>query len=183
MVSPSPAAPSSGGYRPQTGSGSGEEAPVRMEARPRPQSGIHGLPPPAPVTRLAAKTENGVTYLCGGIGQDEASEMKEAAREYDLMLTFAARDGSYLADVNVNIADAGNNSLLKTTCNAPIMLVTLGKNGTYRIQAETGGSTVSKTVRVQERDQGKALVLVWPVQAVRGLGEKPAPVDAEGAER
>jgi hypothetical protein len=181
---PSGAMPSSGGYRPPTQSGSGDEPPVRLEAIPGRQiERKSALPPPAPMTRLAAKTENGITYLCGGIGQDEANEMKESARDYDLMLTFAARDGSYLADVNVDIADAQNKSLLKTTCNAPIMLVDIGKSGTYRIRAETGGSTVSKLVRVQPQNQGKSLVLVWPVQAVRGLVGNQPPEEAEEIER
>jgi hypothetical protein len=173
--------PSSGGYRPQTQSGSGEEGP-RLEVRPQP-SPRSKMPPPAPLTRLAAKTENGVTYLCGGIGQDEVNEMKEAARDYDLMLTFAARDGSYLADVNVDIADSRDKSLLKTTCNAPIMLLDLGRSGTYRIRAETGGNTVSKSVKVQPREPGKSVVMVWPVQAVRGLSEGQAPEAREQGEK
>ncbi len=169
-----PSMPSSGGYRPQTQSGSGDEGPVRLEARPRPGRGA--MPPPAPMSKLAARTENGVTYLCGGIGQDEANDMKQAARDYDLMLTFAARDGSYLADVNVDIADAQDKSLLKTSCNAPIMLIDLGKSGIYRVRAETGGNTVSKSVQVKPREQGKSVVLVWPLDTVRGLAEeRPQP--------
>lgn len=182
---PSEPLPSSGGFRPQTQSGSADEGP-RLEVQPTPPASPNArgkLPPPAPLTRLTAKTENGVTYLCGGIGQDEASEMKEAARDYDLMLTFAARDGSYLADVNVDIADARDNSLLKTTCNAPIMLVDLGRSGTYRIRAETGGNTVSRSVRVQPREPGKSVVMVWPVEAVRGLAEDRLPEESGQTEK
>jgi hypothetical protein len=162
--------PSSGGYRPETRSGSGEEGSVRIQRQPHAPADRGALPPPAPLSKLAEKSENGITWLCGGVGQDEADFMKEAARDYDLMLTFAARDGSYLADVNVDIADARNKSLLKTSCNAPIMLLDLGKAGTYRILAETGGSAVSKVVQVQ-RAKGKAVVLVWPVQQE----DSPAP--------
>jgi hypothetical protein len=159
-----PADSSSGGVRPQTESGSGDQSPLQLEAQPGSQTTAppNALPPPAPMTELTPKTENGITYLCGGVGSDEANQMKAMARDHDLMLTFAARDGSYLADVNVNIADARGNSVLKTSCGAPIMLVDLGAGGTYKVSAETGGSTVTKTVRIPAKGHGKALVLVWP---------------------
>ena len=51
------------------------------------------LPPPAPMSRLEPQTVNGVTYLCGGVGADEAKFMKRSAREYDMMLTFATKRG------------------------------------------------------------------------------------------
>jgi hypothetical protein len=167
-----PADPSSGGVRPQTESGSGDQSPLQLEAQPgsRITTSPSSLPPPPPMTQLTPKTENGITYLCGGVGSDEASEMKTMARDHDLMLTFAARDGSYLADVNVNIADARGNSVLKTSCGGPIMLVDLGAGGTYKVSAETGGSTVTKTVRIPAKGHGKALVLVWP-KSVTGAEE------------
>lgn len=120
-----------------------------------------------PVVQLQPKTENGVTYLCGGIGLDEAQMMKSEARNYDLMLTFAARDGSYLADVNVDIADARGAPVLKTTCDAPILLVDLPKSGNYRIRSETAGRAVSRTAYVQnKKGHAKSLALVWPQDTV-----------------
>jgi hypothetical protein len=157
---------SSGGYRAPTQSG--------LEQRP-------GMPQSTTVSALTPKTENGVSYLCGGIGQDEAAQMKQAARDHGLMLTFAARNGSYLADVNVDITDASGNTVLRTTCDGPIMLVDLPKAGNYRIRAEAGGYTLTRTARVAPAGHAKSLVMAWPQQAVEA--ESPATMTGGGMQR
>ncbi len=131
---------------------------------------IAALPPAGPVKTLAAKTENGITYLCGGVGKEEAAYMKQAARGHDLMLTFATRRGDYLADVNVTIEDARGETVLQTTCDAPIMLVDMPKSGTYRIHAEAAGYAQDRTARVNTRKPAlAALVMTWP-QSVSEAG-------------
>jgi hypothetical protein len=114
------------------------------------------------MTRVEPITENGITFLCGGVGLDEADRMKHEARNYDLVLTFAAGNGSYLADINVDVADARGQSLLKTTCDAPMMLMNLPKSGNYRIRAESGGHSLTRVVRVRDMQKGKAVTMVWP---------------------
>lgn len=109
-----------------------------------------------------AQTENGIRYVCGGVGSDAAAALKQAAPEHDLVVTFATREGNYLADVDVNIADARGRSLLATTCDGPIMLVDLPKRGTYRVSAEVGGRQASGTVQLQAHAKGKRLSLVLP---------------------
>jgi hypothetical protein len=132
------------------------------------------------LTQPEPKTENGVTYLCGGVGLDESASMKQQAGNYDLMLTFAARDGSYLADANVDIADARGRPVLQTTCGAPILLVDLPKGGTYRIRSEIAGYTQTKTVNVQnKKGSAKSLVMVWPSSVV----EQEQSVGSSGSSR
>jgi len=114
------------------------------------------------------KVQNDVAYLCGGVGENEASYMKERANSYDLMLTFAARDGSYLANVDVNIKDAHGNSVLQTRCDAPMLLVDFPASGTYRIRAETSGYSLDRTAQVNagHRRRAERLAMVWPQKAV-----------------
>lgn len=114
------------------------------------------------------QTENGIRYVCGGVGSDEAASLKQAAREHDLVLTFATREGNYLADVDVNIADARGRSLLATTCDGPIMLVDLPKGGTYRVRADVDGRQATGTVQIRSHAKGKRLALVLP----RELGDQ-----------
>lgn len=109
-----------------------------------------------------AQTKNGIRYVCGGVGSDEAASLTQAARQHNLVVTFATREGSYLADVNVHIADARGRPLLATTCNGPIMLVDVPKGGVYRIVAEVDGKQASGKVQVQPHAEGKRLALVWP---------------------
>lgn len=111
---------------------------------------------------LQPKTENGITYLCGGVGLDESTAMKQAARDYDLMSTFAAQDGSYLADVKVEILDKGGAPILQTTCSGPIMLVKMSHAGSYRIRVALDGHAQTKTAQLPSGHGTRRLVFVWP---------------------
>ena len=124
------------------------------------------------VDELKPVVQGDVTYLCGGVGADEAAYMKSEAKNYDLMLTFAARNGAYLADVNVDIADAKGNSVLQANCDAPIMLVDLPKSGNYRVRADAAGYAQNRTVKVatgkKSRQHVAAASIVWPQQVAEG---------------
>ena len=107
----------------------------------------------------ATQTQNGITYVTGGIGDSEAAAMKAAAKNYDLMLTFAERRGDYLADVKVNIKDLKGGTVLDIV-SAPILLVNL-PSGRYTIRAEEYGKPVVKTIDVTSRHH-EQFVYVWP---------------------
>lgn len=162
---PMPGAESSGA---STGNSSGASgaSPMRSEA------GADLPPPPSPIARLKPVTQDEVTYLCGGIGEEESTYMKQEAKDYDLMLTFATRRGAYLANVDVDITDAGGNSVLQLACDSPILLVDLPKGGTYKVRAETAGYTLNKTVRVaggrQQTQKVASSILSWPQQVAEG---------------
>jgi hypothetical protein len=118
------------------------------------------------ISQLEKKTENGITYVCGGIGQNEQQEMKQAASKYDLMVTFAASNGAYVADVDVDIADARGNQMLSTTCDGPIMLVDLPKGGNYKIMAEAGGRTLTRNAEVRSGSGVDVVHMAWPAATV-----------------
>ncbi|OGB23594.1 MAG: hypothetical protein A3I66_24025 [Burkholderiales bacterium RIFCSPLOWO2_02_FULL_57_36] len=142
------------------------------------QTGAQKLPPgsdrplPVPMTYLEPKTENGVTYLCGGVGEDEVDAMKQAASGYDLMVTFAASNGAYLAGVDIDIADARGRSLLKTNCDAPIMLVDFDKPGNYRVRADANGHTLTRNAQVRSGGKVRTVAMAWPVKLV-DMGATP----------
>lgn len=127
----------------------------------QPESQLMTSPPP-PAIRVQPKSENGFTYLCGGVGLDESTYMKRTAKKYDLMSTFAAQNGSYLADVNVDISDKGSKATLQTTCSAPILLIKFPRAGSYRIRAEVGGNAQTKTAQIQGKHSMQSMVFVWP---------------------
>jgi hypothetical protein len=120
---------------------------------------------PAPVQ---PKTANGVNYLCGGVGQDESDYIKQQARNGGLLLTFAARDGSYLANVHVDLADHGGKPVLQVDCDGPmLLLLNLPAAGAYRVRAESGGKPQDKTVSVHA-GSGSQAVFVWEAGSKRG---------------
>lgn len=130
------------------------------------EAGAELLREPSQLSQPRPVTQDDVTYLCGGVGEEEIAYMKEEAKGYDLMLTFAARDGAYLADVDVDIEDAKGNPVLQTACDAPILLVDLPRSGAYRVRAETAGYELNQTVRVaagaKKRQRVAAAILSWP---------------------
>lgn len=112
------------------------------------------------------QTANGINYMCGGVGSDETQYMKSAARDYDLMMTFAASSGNYVANVKVAIEDARGKPVLQATCDGPIMLVDLPKSGTYKVHADAGGHVLNRTVQVANKGKARSLAFSWPRDVV-----------------
>lgn len=132
--------------------------------------------PAAETTGIAAKshTENGITYMCGGVGKDEASYMKDAAaKDYDLMMTFAENSGAYVANVNVSIKDARGRTVLNTKCDAPILLVDLPSGGNYRIHADAAGRAFDRTASVKNtKGHAQQVRFVWPAGTFASSGSR-----------
>ena len=129
--------------------------------------------PDAPVQ---PRTENGLRYLCGGVGQDESEYMKAQARSHGLLMTFATTDGSYLAKVHVDIADNRGKPLLSVDCDAPMLLVDLPRGDRYRVLAQTGGASLSRNAAVKAG--GSRVVFVWPMQGEQSV--KPTRAEKRG---
>ena len=110
---------------------------------------------------LQPKTENGVSYLCGGVGLDESNYLKQEAAKGGLLLSFAARDGSYLAGVHVEINDAHGKPVLQTDCDGPMMLVNVSGKGSYKVKADYHGKTLTRSVAAGGKGAGRT-VFVWP---------------------
>lgn len=112
-------------------------------------------------TLPAAQTQNGITYLSGGIGLDESEAMKAAAKDYTLMITCSVQPtGKYLADVKVNITDKSGSPVLETVIDGPMLLVQLAP-GQYRISAENGGVTLNRSVDIGSEHPTR-VNLSWP---------------------
>ena len=135
---------------------------------------VMGQTPDAPVQ---PKTENGLRYLCGGVGLDESEYMKAQARSHGLLMTFATSDGSYLAKVHVDIADNRGKPLMSVDCDAPMLLVDLPRGDRYRILAQAEGASLSRSASVKSGGGSRA-VFVWPTQG--GRSEKPTRAEKRG---
>lgn len=130
--------------------------------------------PEAPVQ---PRTERGMTYLCGGVGQDESEYMKTQARKHGLLMTFTTRDGSYLANVHIDIADKRGRHLMAVDCDAPMLLVDLPPANGYRILAQTAGVSLHRTASVRSGGNNR-IAFVWSTQD--GPSEKPTRAERRG---
>jgi hypothetical protein len=115
--------------------------------------------PPAPVSPGSGKSA--ATFTCGGVGTDDQQKMKAAAGQYDLMLTFAASNGAYLADVDVEIRDSKGGVVLAAKCDGPIMLVDLPSPGSWRVTAQANGQARQKTITTRRGGHAQAS-FIWP---------------------
>ena len=116
----------------------------------------------SPVATLAAvtpKQQNGITYINGGVGEEEQGAMKAQRADYNLLLTFATQQsGAYRSDVQLDIMDAKGAALVSAANTGPMFFAKLPP-GTYRISAAAEGKTFKRTVKVGNAP--KELVLHW----------------------
>ena len=113
-------------------------------------------------TAFAAQTpqqQNGITYINGGVGQEEQTALKSQRADYNLLLTFASKQsGAYRSDVQLDITDAKGTNLL-SVANAGPMLYAKLPPGTYRVSAAAEGKTFKRTVKVGNAP--KEIILHW----------------------
>jgi len=105
------------------------------------------------------KQQNGITYINGGVGQEEQATMQGLRADYNLQLTFATKQsGAYRSDVQLDIMDAKGNALVSAANTGPMFFVKLPP-GTYRISAAAEGKTFKRTVKIGNAP--KEMVLHW----------------------
>lgn len=104
--------------------------------------------------------QNGISYVNGGVGQEEQSAMRAQRGDYNLQLTFAtSQTGAFRSDVQLDIADAKGANLLSVANTGPMFFAKLPP-GTYRISASAEGKTFTRTVRLGANG-AKEMTLHW----------------------
>ena len=92
------------------------------------------------------RAEGALQYACGGIGLDESTAMRAAMKDYPLSLLFAAKDGEYLADIQVEVKGAKDS--YRFVAGGPVCLLKLPE-GAYTVQATPkSGQTQSQQTHV-----------------------------------
>ena len=114
----------------------------------------------------AQGTQGKVSFVSGGVGEDEAAAMKSAAAGYPLELQFvqkATPRDEFLADVKVRITDRSKNVVLDTVTTGPFLLAKL-PSGTYQVEADHRGVTKRQTVDIRSGKHQRS-VFVWTPSA------------------
>ncbi|MCK9635383.1 MAG: carboxypeptidase regulatory-like domain-containing protein [Methylobacter tundripaludum] len=110
---------------------------------------------------LNPQTQGDVTFVSGGIGEDERNAMKTIKGDYNLNLLFAAKgSGEFAADLNVRIADAKGNVLVETVTDGPYLFARL-KPGNYIVTAEKDGKVMRQKARIGN-NRATSLSFYWP---------------------
>ena len=96
------------------------------------------------------RSQGSVTYVSGGIGQDESDAMKAAASRYSLAIEMAAPASpraQYVADVKIEIRDQRGATVLSTISDGPILLANL-RPGRYTVNATKNGASQQRDIVV-----------------------------------
>lgn len=131
--------------------------PARVEvippppAPPTPQQAVNPVvPPPAPTQpaappALQAQQQGNITFVSGGAGDEDRAALKQVESQYNLRLLFAARNGDFLANIGVTLADTGGRTLLDTVADGPIFYAHVAP-GRYRLTVSNGGQSQSRNI-------------------------------------
>ncbi|MGF6395691.1 carboxypeptidase regulatory-like domain-containing protein [Pseudomonas plecoglossicida] len=110
--------------------------------------------PNAPIdmqaVQLQQQEQNGIRYLEGGIGQDEANALRKTAG-YDLHVELSTGpEGKFQSGASVDIQNAQGKSVLSLQDAGPLLYVQLPP-GQYNVIGQADGRTVQQHVTVNDK--------------------------------
>ena len=100
------------------------------------------------------QTYQGISYLSGGIGEEERDALRQMDREYNVKLIFAAKDGVYVSNVNVTIEDGSGKKVLEAVSDGPWFYAKLPP-GKYNVMAQVRGQRHKRVVEVGQQKQAQ----------------------------
>lgn len=97
------------------------------------------LPPPGMDDSMKPITVGTITYITGGIGQDEQQALKAVEKKYNLHILMSMKDGHFIADARIVIRDKKGNQLLDVET-GPMFYASLPA-GKYTVEVSHDGQT------------------------------------------
>jgi hypothetical protein len=127
------------------------------------------------------KQENGISYISGGAGSDEADALNRLSGQFNLKLTMTIPSGQYTTPRKLRIEDSRGTSLLEVEPSGPIFLAKM-PGGEYVIQATAEGQTLTRKVTVPPNGL-EAVAMTWPAkdEPIRAGDAPRAPIRAGDA--
>lgn len=99
------------------------------------------------------QTENGGSYISGGVGDEEMTQLKSSRADYNLHVLFTGKGGEFESGVKVQVTGAKGQIVLDTTTTGPYLYAKLPA-GKYKINATLDDKVQSRTVQVASRGSG-----------------------------
>lgn len=107
------------------------------------------------------KQQGMISYLSGGIGQDEVDAMRAIVKDYNLIMQFAVKgSGEFVADVDVKVVDAKGRVALETRSEGPCLYAKVPP-GQYKVEAKFADTTSTKSVNASAK-QRRELYFYFP---------------------
>lgn len=93
----------------------------------------------------SVQNANGVSYITGGIGDEEVAEIDAQEHNFNTHIVMIATGGEYMGEVNVRILSKSGNEVLHLDNIGPYLYANL-PNGAYTVEA-TSSSGVTESVK------------------------------------
>ena len=107
---------------------------------------------------IEPQQQNNITFVTGGIGDEEREILNEAKSRYNLHLLSSSKDGAYTGESKLTIADA-KGSILVSADAGPIFYAQLPA-GKYTLTAQNNGLQKTKQLNIGKSGSSN-LHLVW----------------------
>jgi hypothetical protein len=110
---------------------------------------------------MEARQYGPVSFISGGVGDDERQQIEKLFPDYPLQLLFASKGtpNEYLADVKVQIKDQAGKPVLDAVSQGPFFLLKMPA-GRYAISASYEGVVKQQSVQVTGA-KSQRVVFVW----------------------
>jgi len=89
---------------------------------------------------LPENRSGNVSYISGGVGDEERNEIRQREADFNLKLLFSERDGSYLTGVDVLLLNAKGETVLEAKSAGPFLLARVPA-GRYTVKVSAKGQT------------------------------------------
>ena len=130
---------------------------LAVQAAPLAVAQTQVVPPLNP----APQTQDGITFVSGGIADDWQQSMEAQRGQYNLHLLFAqVGTGAYFANIPVEIRDSSGHTVLNAISQGPFFYARL-KPGSYRVTATHAGQAITQTAYVGAGGGGRDLDYRW----------------------
>lgn len=106
-----------------------------------------------------ATTADGIKFVTGGIGEEEAAAMRRMAKDFSLNLVFSEGSGGKITGVNAVIYNAKGDVMFRIKGANPLLYVAL-PSGKYRVLASYEGEKQGYVFELDGKSN-KKLILNW----------------------
>lgn len=120
---------------------------------------IFTLPAVAVGDDLEVHTQGGVSYVSGGVGDDELKALRAMSDRFNLKVTMVMQKGEFVSDAKVHIQDAQGQAVLDAASDGPFLLAQLPP-GTYTVICTLNGKERKQTAHVGSGKQ-QQLIFRW----------------------
>lgn len=110
-------------------------------------------------TKSNAHVSN-ISFITGGIGEEEQTQFKNARSDYNTRMLFTDRtSGAYLANVKVDVMDKAGNLIFTNVSEGPYMYMDLPK-GSYTVKTSFKGTEQTRKINISQ-NASKNLHFLW----------------------